>query len=378
MSADRSVVDATLAHLARLVAFDTRNPPRKIDAGGAFAYLGERFTACGCAVTITDHGAGAVSLFARRGTPSVLFNVHVDTVPDAPGWSHDPFVLHVEGDRAVGLGAADIKGAAAALLAAAEATTGSIAVLFSSDEEANDPRCIAGFLATDHGFRDVVVAEPTGCRAVLAHRGILSGIARFAGVAGHASEPRALHDNAIHRATAWSHAVLGDVARRAHDTFAELTGARFNIGTIHGGIKGNIIAPECEVRFNCRPLPLEPTEDIERWLRSRAPEGSLVDLTRTFLGPCLPAYPGDDNAATLSPEEALAAARALASRLGLEVGAAVDFWTEASLFSAAGLVALVYGPGHIAEAHGKDEWVALSELERAATHYRRLIQDGIV
>jgi acetylornithine deacetylase len=54
----------------------------------------------------------------------------------------------------------------------------------------------------------------------------------------------------------------------------------------------------------------------------------------------------------------------------LPIGNAVDFWTEASLFSDAGLTALVYGPGDIAQAHTADEWVSLDQLQ----HYTTTIQ----
>ena len=73
-------------------------------------------------------------------------------------------------------------------------------------------------------------------------------------------------------------------------------------------------------------------------------------------------------------EEKRLAARDLADELGLPIGNAVDFWTEASLFSAAGLTAFVYGPGDIAQAHTADEWVALEQLATAATTYTRLLE----
>src|SRR5689334_11546482 len=149
----------TIEHLRALVAFDTRNPPRAIGTGGIFDYLRAQLPGFDCRVT--DHGAGAVSLYAVRGQPKILFNVHLDTVPSSPAWSADPHTLRVTNDRAIGLGACDIKGAAAGLLAAANATTGPAAFLFSSDEEGNDARCIPAFLRGEHGFRDVVVGEPT-------------------------------------------------------------------------------------------------------------------------------------------------------------------------------------------------------------------------
>jgi len=52
----------------------------------------------------------------------------------------------------------------------------------------------------------------------------------------------------------------------------------------------------------------------------------------------------------------------------------VDFWTEASLFSAAGMTAFVYGPGDIAQAHTADEWVSLEQLATVANTYRRLLE----
>ena len=60
--------------------------------------------------------------------------------------------------------------------------------------------------------------------------------------------------------------------------------------------------------------------------------------------------------------------------LRLPVGNAVDFWTEASLFSQAGLTAFVYGPGDIAQAHTADEWVALAQLQRYAESIVRILQ----
>src|SRR5690606_4113537 len=122
----------------------------RIGTGGIFDYL--RAQLPDFRITVTDHGDGAVSLLAVRGAPTRVFNVHLDTVPSSEAWSADPLKLRVTADRAIGLGACDIKGAAAGLIAAAHATAGDAAFLFSTDEEANDPRCIAAFLASDHGF----------------------------------------------------------------------------------------------------------------------------------------------------------------------------------------------------------------------------------
>lgn len=359
------MLDDILKHLDALVAFDTRNPPRAIGTGGIFDYL--RAQLSGFEVEIVDHGVGAVSLYARRGVADTVFNVHLDTVPDAPGWSSPPHALRIADGRACGLGACDIKGAAACLLAVAARTRGPMALLFTSDEEANDARCINAFLAREHGHRHALVAEPTRAQAVLAHRGIGSAQIAFAGIAGHGSEARALTDSAIHRAVRWASLALVVAEHERTHRFEELEGLRLNLGRIEGGIKGNIIAPSAEIRFGFRPLPGEP---IEAWFERFAalvPADEIAGFDRLFVGPALPAH---DAAA------ALAASRALAERFALPIGPAVDFWTEASLFSAAGLHALVFGPGDIAQAHTVDEWVALDQLHDYARHCLRIVDDA--
>ncbi|MGN6740997.1 acetylornithine deacetylase [Dyella sp.] len=396
------LLQSTLKHLEALVGFDTRNPPREIGTGGIFDYL--RAQLPGFDVTVTDYGAGAITLHAVRGAPKRLFNVHLDTVPDSPHWSADPHVLRVTGDRAIGLGACDIKGAAAALLAVANVTDGPMAMLFSTDEEANDARCIAGFLkafpplrpgegrgesAGEEGISSqselspqplsrgergdaydaVIVAEPTKGEAVLAHRGIHSVLMRFVGHAGHASGEQKPSDSALHQAVRWGDAALDFAAAQSHERFGGLTGLRFNIGRIEGGIKANMIAPTTEVRFGFRPLPTMDPERMLETLRTLV-DPAPAEFTETFRGDSLPA--GD----TATAETRRLAARDLADELEIPVGNAVDFWTEAALFSAAGYTAFVYGPGDIAQAHTADEWVALDQLQHYADTIHRLVARG--
>lgn len=358
------LLEHTLTHLEKLVSFDTRNPPRAIGTGGIFDYL--RANLPGFNVEVIDHGAGAVSLYAVRGAPRYLFNVHLDTVPASPHWSADPHVLRRASDRVIGLGACDIKGAAAALLAAVNAGQGDAALLFSSDEEANDPRCIAAFLARGLPYRAVLVAEPTMGEAVLAHRGISSVLMQFAGRAGHAAGKQDPAASALHQAIGWGCRALDHVQSLSHARFGGLTGLRFNIGRLEGGIKANMIAPQAELRFGFRPLP---SMDVDQLLDTFAglADPAAAGFTETFRGPSLPA--GDIARA----EDKRLAAREVADALDLPIGNAVDFWTEASLFSAAGYTALVYGPGDIAQAHTADEFVTLAQLQRYAESVHRII-----
>ncbi|MGF6493375.1 acetylornithine deacetylase [Luteibacter sp. 621] len=363
-----NLLKETLDHLRALVSYDTRNPPREIGTGGIFDYL--RANLPGFDVQVTDFGAGAVNLYAVRGTPKVLFNVHLDTVPDSPHWTASPHELRVTEDRAIGLGACDIKGAAAALVAVANASNGDMALLLSTDEEANDARCIDGFLKDKPAYDAVIVAEPTKGEAVLAHRGILSVLMQFKGRAGHASGEQKPSDSALHQAVRWGAAALDHVQALSHERFGGLTGLRFNLGKIEGGIKANVIAPTAEVRFGFRPLPSMDADQLLETFRTLV-DPQPVEFGETFRGDSLPA--GD----TATAESRRLAARDLADELEIPVGNAVDFWTEAALFSKAGYTCFVYGPGDIAQAHTADEWVALDQLAHYAQTIHRIVERGI-
>lgn len=352
-----------LDHLQALVSFDTQNPPRAITLGSEiFVYLKEQLP--GFEFSMLDAGEGSISLLATRGKPNLLFNFHIDTVPVAPTWTVDPFTLQIDGDKVTALGACDIKGASACMLAAASATKGDVALLFSSDEEHGSSAAVKQFLQTDHGFKQVIVAEPTLAKATLAHRGYQSARVHCSGISGHASEARAIHDSAIHKAGKWIGEALNWAAEQT-ESFDNLKGLPFNIGKIEGGIKGNMIAADCEMTLNMRPLPGQSSLVMLEELATLA-EG-VAEVSSNFVGPTLPAANQDFSAAVDN-------ANTLATTCGLPIGPAVSFWTEASLFSEAGLTAIVFGPGDIAQAHTADEWVSLEQLKQVFNHYCQIIE----
>lgn len=355
--------DTLLGHLAALVAVDTQNPPRAIDGDSPiFAYCSQVVVGA-FDIRSWDHGEGHVSWYAVRGAPRVLFNVHLDTVPIGEGWSSDPLRLRVEDGRAYGRGACDIKGAAAALLTLAEHGAEDLALLFTSDEEGAGGCCVARFLESGEAqrYEQVVVAEPTSCRAVLGHRGFLSVRGRFQGTPGHSSEARALRENANHQMARWAAAALQKA--EGYKRSAGDPGCCLNIGRVEGGTKSNVIAGNAFVHWSARLRPGESNEAFLRDIRACADADARVNWEVPFRGEPLPATGRDDRAA-----------RAWAAAQQLTVGEPVDFWTEASLFSAAGLPALVLGPGDIAQAHQTDEWVALEQLRAAFDTYGRLAQ----
>ena len=350
---------SVLNKLESLIAFDTQNPPRSLDAdspifGWISGVLGADFE-----ISVTDHGLGRVSMLAVRGNPDLLFNTHLDTVPVIEGSRFPPLEMTLENNRVYGRGSCDIKGAAACLLEVACTTDQPMALLFTTDEEGASGVCVAEFVRSEQSkvFKQVVVTEPTDCLAVLSHRGYLSVKGEFTGVSGHSSEQRALKDNALHKLSCWV-AMAVSAAEQM-----EIEGRRpcFNVGEIHGGIKSNVIADQARLHWSARLSPGDNNRVFLDVMKGLASSDS-VTWQVPFSGPPLPT--GDQDTSR---------AQAFVDHHGIEAGPTVSFWTEASLFAQAGIPAIVLGPGSIAQAHVIDEWVSLEQLERALEIYTNLV-----
>ncbi|MDB4939265.1 MAG: Acetylornithine deacetylase [Labilithrix sp.] len=298
-------------------------------------------------------GKAASYVYARFGRPRVLVNAHLDTVPPNADWSADPFVPRIDGGRLYALGAADTKGAAAAILAAlAEARPVDTGILFSGDEESTSV-AMKAFLASPHriGIERAIVCEPTNLRAGTRHRGIASFEVEATGPGGHSSlADRLPSPIAILARLA---VALDDWARAHRDVGPKgFEGMCLNLAKLDGGVAFNVIPAHARLVVSFRAPPgadiAAIRAELEAIARAVAPSTTL-HFTR---------------------ENAPFATRDLASfepLLGAAARTPIDlgFWTEGALLTAAGIDAVVFGPGDIAQAHGPDEWVALDELHAA-------------
>jgi len=351
-------LEQCLVHLEALVACDTTNPPRDIASSGLLEYLQSLPY---LDPEISDLGGGSFNIMLSKGSPKHLFNVHLDTVPVSSGWDYNPHHLTIDDGKAYGLGACDIKGAAACLLALIESGLSDYAVLFSTDEEAGQSTCIQEFLKSKPSYEGIIVCEPTQNLAVTCHRGIATGSIKFEGIAGHSSDKRAMQDNAIHKLARWSNQALIKAQEYDSKSIENLSGIAFNLGVIEGGIKPNVIADRASVKFGFRPLPGQQHTDILDSLGiNDLPDTSV--FAPGFIAPSLPADGDIDRL------------KSLASSLGLQHSAPVNFWTEASLFSQAGYPAIVLGPGNIKHAHQPNEHVELDDLSEAMKLFAGILQ----
>jgi acetylornithine deacetylase len=303
-------------------------------------------------------------VYARFGEPRLLVNAHLDTVPPNADWSADPFVARVEGDKLYALGAADTKGAAAAILAALEvATPKDTGVLFSGDEETTSV-VMRAFVASElkKGLERAIVCEPTSLRAGTRHRGIASFETDVSGPGGHSSfADRLPAPIAVLSRLA---VALDDWGRARRDVGPKgFEGMCLNLAKLEGGVAFNVVPARAKLVVSLRPPPGADSAairaELERLVGAHAP-GATTVFTR-------------DNAPFATRD--LASFEPLvgdAARAPIDLG----FWTEAALLAAAGVDAIVFGPGDIAQAHGPDEWVAIEQLHRARDVFAAMFLNG--
>ncbi|MBB4192321.1 acetylornithine deacetylase [Rhizobium aethiopicum] len=300
-----------------------------------------------------------------RETPGYILSGHMDVVPAAEGgWSSDPFRLRAETGRLYGRGTTDMKGFLAVVLAAVPALAAArlrrpIHLAFSYDEEAGCrgvPHMIARLPELCARPLGVIIGEPSGMRAIRAHKGKAAARLTVRGRSGHSSRPdQGL--NAIHAITeilACASAEAERLTQGPFDPVFEPPYSSLQVGTLKGGQAVNIIPDSCEAEFEARAISgIDPATLLAplRAMADALPQRGFQSEWRE-----LSAYP----ALSLAADAPLA--HLLSELTGTEPLAAVSYGTEAGLFQRAGMDAIICGPGDIARAHRPDEFILASEL----------------
>ena len=221
------------------------------------------------------------NLWARRGTggPVLCFAGHTDVVPTGPRgeWRIDPFEPVVADGMLYGRGAADMKSGLAAMVTAAErflarhpGHAGSLAFLFTSDEEGaavDGTRRVMEILASRGDTIDwCVVGEPTSHEALgdtikIGRRGSLSCQLTVHGVQGHIAYPH-LADNPVH---SFAPALAELVSRHWDEGNDYFQPTSFQVANIAAGTGApNVIPGELRVRFNLRFSTEQTVESLQR------------------------------------------------------------------------------------------------------------------
>ena len=315
----------------------------------------------------------------RVGRPgsALLFEAHMDTV--SLGSMENPLEPTYADGRLYGRGACDTKGSLAAMLYAVEECArqpeqlSSDIVLCAAVDEERAYKGVLAFVDSDHSVAGAVVGEPTDLGIVVAHKGCARFRLETLGKAAHTSVPHE-GDNAIYQMAEVVRVIKDEIEGGLADLDHPLVGPpTIVVATIRGGTQVNIVPERCAIEVDRRVIPGEESREVLDGILATISgrlEGSGIEFGVEEL---LLDWPLDT-----PPESAtVRCAQWVASGMGLEDRLhGVAYGSDASkLQQLGGVPSIVFGPGSIAQAHSREEWVPIEQVERAAEFYAKMAQD---
>ena len=291
--------------------------------------------------------------------PTLLLNAHIDTVKPVATWTRDPFTPVVEGDHLYGLGANDCGGGLVSLLQVyrilreeqPQNKPYNLVYLASCEEEVSGAN---GFsLALPHLPKiDVaIVGEPTGMQPAIAEKGlmVIDGVAR--GKSGHAARNEGV--NAIYEA-------LDDLLWLRDYRFKKespLLGAtKMTVTVINSGTQHNVVPDECHFVIDVRTNEYYQNEYLFAFLQKHMKKSELkarsfrlssshIPIGNPLVQKCIKMGMVPFGSPTLSDQ-------ALMPFLSMKLG-----------------------PGESSRSHSADEFICISEIEKAIETYVLLISN---
>jgi len=306
--------------------------------GAAGRWLRDFLSGAGFAVETQEVSGDRINVYARLGDPLVTFSSHIDTVP--------PYIPFREDDEKIyGRGACDAKGIVAAQVYAAlrlkEEGAEDLGLLYVvGEEDGSDGARKANEIANRNRF--LINGEPTESHQAIATKGALRVVIEASGRTAHSAYPE-LGESAIEKLLD----ALERIRRHQWPVDAELGPTTYNIGTITGGRKPNVVpdAASSEVMFRT----VFPPDQLLELVRELA--GEQVEVKRGFSIPPVRTHivPDLDRVPT----------------------SVVRFATDIPCLTRWG-TPILFGPGSIHDAHTRHEFINKSELLEAVETYAKM------
>tara|TARA_B100000315_G_scaffold229624_1_gene239367 strand:+ start:637 stop:1830 length:1194 start_codon:yes stop_codon:yes gene_type:complete len=305
----------------------------------------------------------------------VILSGHTDVVPaSTKEWSFDPFVATQKNNKVYGRGSTDMKGFIACSLAlapyfASKNLKKPIHFSFTYDEETacqGAPIMIEELKKRNLNCSVCIVGEPTNMKTVQAHKGCYEYSTHFTGLAGHGSAPDK-GVNAVEYASRFINKLMElreELKKRKpkNSVFAPPY-TTLGIGRIKGGLARNVIADQCVVDWELRPVVPEDGEFVNKNMDAYVKDILLPKMKKN--------YPKADIKKEIigeiigfKKEEKSEAINLVCNLTGDNSREVVSFGTEAGLFQEIGISTVVCGPGSVEQAHTIDEYVSFDQLKK--------------
>ncbi|MHC4570619.1 MAG: M20 family metallopeptidase [Planctomycetota bacterium] len=316
----------------------------------------------------------AAELNSTGHRTALLFACHLDVVGSGETkWKHPPFSGVESEGKIYGRGSADMKGGIAAIVTAARQIVesgvkleGDI-ILFAAAGEETDSCGAKRFIRNWGGMprlAGVVLPEPTDFEVITAHRGMLWLKVKTGGKAAHGSTPE-LGINAIASMKTFLNEL--DNFRIRVEPHKLLGGYSMSVNTIAGGKEINVVPNECEIKIDIRTLPgqncQEIISDFERIFARLKQENSQFEASISLVR----------EVGALETDSNCDFVKDFCSAVGRAETKAVGFTTDGPHFAPLGVPVVIFGPGKPDICHKPDEYIEISDVEKAVEYYKSII-----
>ena len=369
-------LDKTILILEDLVAYPSISSESNLDI---INYLANKLESCGAKVDVmTSEKGNQANLFATIGPEidgGIVFSGHTDVVPAKElNWNSDPFQLTNKDNALYGRGSCDMKGFIASTLVAAENLKDKklnlpVHFSFTYDEEIG---CFGALHLSKelkkYKFKPsmVIIGEPTEMEIIEAHKGDCEYTTCFYGMEGHASNPeKGL--SAIQYGSLFTNKLFeleNELKKRAPiNSPFDPPWTTIQAGKIEGGVAHNVIAGQCSIDWEMRPVNNEDKDFVKNHLSNYCKNNLLPKMQSKFakakietdiIGEIPGLIPKKENEIRIIMQELLQS-----NSTGV-----ISFGTEAGIFQEMDMDVIVCGPGSINQAHKANEFISLSELEK--------------
>jgi acetylornithine deacetylase/succinyl-diaminopimelate desuccinylase-like protein len=326
--------------------------------------------------------AGLPALLARfgHGAADRMLTIcgHIDVVP-APGeWSTPPFALTRVGDRLLGRGVVDMKGGVAAAVAAIRGLGSDgrlddcrVELAITADEEVGSRRGVRALLANgEFQGRMAVCPEPTGLDVYLGNRGIVAFEIVIHGRGGHAGLVHALA-SPIAPAVALCQEIETMPLTARDERFSPPTPS-VAIVRIDAGAAvatSHVVPDDVTIVIDRRLLPGEEIDAVIATMRELV-EATVQTPFRATVRVVKRWPPCETSSEHLVSRAAQAAVRAAGRAGAFDMDLPAN---DTSWFVAAGIPAILLGPGDPLQAHATDEALDIADFRDAIAAYAGLI-----
>jgi acetylornithine deacetylase len=287
--------------------------------------------------------------------PTILLNSHHDTVKPNAGWTRDPHLPTIEGDRLYGLGSNDAGGCLVSLIATflhfhdRSDLPFNLVMAATAEEEISGPNGIASLLPKLGEIALGIIGEPTQLNLAIAEKGLMVLDCVAHGQAGHAARNEGV--NAIYQA-------MADIEWVRSFQFPEdspwLGPVKMTVTQIEAGSQHNVVPDQCRFVVDVR------TND-------RYSNQAAFDLIDAHTQCVVKARSFRLNSSHLDPQHPIV-------QRGLQLGR--ETYGSPTLSDQALIAAptIKVGPGDSARSHTADEYVCLSEIEAGIDLYIHLLE----